>query len=337
MPQTTVSSSSSVIHHPLFPSLLATHSVNVADGHRHYKSASSQPSTITSEDIKKKLTESGENSNNNNNNINNNNIQNEQQNNLLINSSTNSTLNHHGGDHSVMVSAIPIQQDETSVVNQLCHNFLVQANYPSVVESEIPSMVMNSQPSLSSFDHSICGLAAITALHKLELQTMYNLCEDFIDQMQHTLHIEKQHVKFCAKQRIQHPNVYGSNAVFFGPNYGNGGGTVNNHGGNGVGGGVNSGSGGGGVGNSLNYDSFDPFDASPNLALDQHPNGSDDGLGDDDGDYPLAEIKKTEDVVKELKKRYSGEVLTLAKKKKNFSKSATDVLNVWFFQHLHGR
>ena len=46
-----------ILHHPVFPSLIATQCVTVGDGHRHFKTVSSQPSTFTNEDIKKKLTE----------------------------------------------------------------------------------------------------------------------------------------------------------------------------------------------------------------------------------------------------------------------------------------
>lgn len=59
--------------------------------------------------------------------------------------------------------------------------------------------------------------------------------------------------------------------------------------------------------------------------------------------------KKPEEVISELKKKYSGQVLQVAqskKKKKNFGKDATDHLNMWygkyyflltfrFFNHLH--
>ncbi|KAL0486693.1 homeobox-like protein [Acrasis kona] len=48
--------------------------------------------------------------------------------------------------------------------------------------------------------------------------------------------------------------------------------------------------------------------------------------------------KKQDEVINELKKKYSGQVLQVAqskKKKKNFQKETSDHLNLWFFNNLH--
>jgi len=269
-----------LLHHPLVPPLVASQCVTLADGHRHFRNIQTQQTTITSEDIKKKLSDAiGGNP-----------------------PDTNGGSSTQGGDGQLQPAndqQIPIHQDESSVMNQLFSNYLLQADLQPVEQQ-----FNDSAPYSNTLDNVLCGMNCISMVHKAELQTLYNMCEDYIDRMQHTLHIEKQSAKLNSKQRglLQHQLVYGSNPIVYefsqsGSQMPNG--TQNSQ--------------------SLNT-SADGMDGMSDGSLD---------------DYPLVEIKKTEDVVKELKKRYSGDVLNLAKKKKNFSKSATDVLNVWFFQHLH--
>ncbi|KAL9649038.1 hypothetical protein ABK040_008415 [Willaertia magna] len=247
-----------ILHHPLYPSLLSSQALILTDGHKHYKQEKRNTDNASDNDQEEGNTNNNEGTT------------------TTVNNNT-QTSNNGNQNNNMVPLEVTIgtagNENDPSLVNQLFSNYLRESQEITGIkeESNNDGGVVVDQEDLMT-DDLLVTMSAMYSLQKTQIQTFYQLCEDYIDQLQHALSIDKTNAKLNAKQRTLIQNQLNSNGQ------------------------------------------------SPEM---------------DNDDFPISEIKKTEDVVKELKKRYSGEVLNLAKKKKNFPKHATDVLNMWFFQHLH--